>query len=265
MFSANSVQVLYQDEYLLVVEKPAGLVVTTSETNKDITLAEIMQQEFGIKADRGGIVHRLDKDTSGLLLIGRTDDIVLSLQAQFKNRTVKKDYITLVHGEIKQAGEVNAPIARHLGDRTKFEVSPTGREAVTQYRPVESLQFNKEKLEEIFVGFNEQNSLMGVHPLNKLQMRKLETIKYNLFTLLSCHPLTGRTHQIRVHLKYIGFPLVSDGKYGGRKVVRLDQRWCPRQFLHAARIEFDHPVTGERLNFESDLPEDLKQVLNKFK
>ena len=97
--------------------------------------------------------------------------------------------------------------------------------------------------------------------LNKIQTRKLERSQYGIFTLLRCYPQTGRTHQIRVHLKYIGFPIVGDGKYGGRKTGRLDHRWCPRQFLHAAKLEFNDPQTGERLSFESELPEDLQQVL----
>src|SRR5258708_6797276 len=92
----------------------------------------------------------------------------------------------------------------------------------------------------------------------------MEKNDYGKFTLVRCFPLTGRTHQIRVHLKYAGFPLVGDEKYAGRKTARLDKRWCPRQFLHATRIQFYHPVTGERMEFESELPEDLKEVLNKL-
>ena len=101
--------------------------------------------------------------------------------------------------------------------------------------------------------------------LNKIQTRKLERSNYNQFTLVNCFPFTGRTHQIRVHLKHIGFPIVSDEKYGGRKTVRLDRRWCPRQFLHAAKLELNHPKTGERMEFESPLPEDLKMALNLLK
>ncbi|MDO8619433.1 MAG: hypothetical protein Q7R49_05855, partial [Candidatus Daviesbacteria bacterium] len=99
---------------------------------------------------------------------------------------------------------------------------------------------------------------------NKIQMRKLERQKYGEFTLLVCKPKTGRTHQIRVHLKYIGYPVVSDEKYGGRKTYRLDKRWCPRIFLHAAKIGFNHPKSGKWMELESPLPEDLKKALNQL-
>jgi 23S rRNA pseudouridine1911/1915/1917 synthase len=243
------IPIIYQDDQILVIDKPPGLVVTPTETQHDITLSEILQKDFGINLDRGGIVHRLDKDTSGLMVVAKTQLSLEALQAQFKERVTKKGYIALVHGQMLKAQLVNAPIGRNPGDREKFTVLQDGKEAETEFEPVEQLTMNNEQLENIFPGFN------------KIQMRKLLTTHYPLFTLLKCYPKTGRTHQIRVHLKYINFPLVSDEKYGGRKVVRLDKRWCPRQFLHAYKLEFNHPATGKRVSFEAELPADLKDSL----
>jgi len=121
---------------------------------------------------------------------------------------------------------------------------------VTEYEPLERLQLTGNRLQEIFSDFN------------KIQFRKLSTVHYNLFTLVACRPLTGRTHQIRVHLKYVGHPIVSDNKYVGRKMARLDKRWCPRMFLHAKSIAFCHPVSGEWIEVESEMAEDLKETLS---
>ncbi|MDO8570113.1 MAG: RluA family pseudouridine synthase [Candidatus Daviesbacteria bacterium] len=262
------VKVIFQDDYLLVLDKPPGLVVTSSETNYEKTLEDILKSDFGIKIDRGGIVHRLDKDTSGLLVVAKTAEVLEKLQAQFKERTVKKEYLTLVHGWVEKAGKIDAPILRNPGNREKFIAlasqtcppllhsgdsrwaSPCkARDAVTEYEPTNNFKFSILNFQSIFNDFN------------KIQMKKLERQHYGEFTLLKCFPHTGRTHQIRVHLKYIGNSVVADEKYGGRNTYRLDKRWCPRQFLHAAKLEFSHPVTGKRLIFESPLPVDLQQAL----
>lgn len=253
-------RVVFEDDSLLVLDKPPGLVVTSSETSKEDTLEDLLRSDFGIKIERGGIVHRLDKDTSGLIVVAKTQGVLENLQAQFKERVVKKEYLALVHGFIEEKGIVDAPIARNPGDREKFTAidqlaSQTWsgvREAVTEYEPLQRLEISEKRIVEIFPDFN------------KIQLRKLNATRYTLFTLLRCKPHTGRTHQIRVHLKYIGHPIVGDDKYGGRKVVRLDHRFCPRQFLHAARLEFNHPATGKRMSFESKLPEDLKKALDKL-
>ena len=158
--------------------------------------------------------------------------------------------MALVHGEVSESGKVEGAIGRNPGNREKFTVLPGAREAETEYEPLERLQVSGDRLQEIFAAFN------------KIQMRKLSTVHYNLFTLLKCFPKTGRTHQIRVHLKHIGYPIVSDDKYVGRRMKRLDQRWCPRMFLHAAKIGFKHPVTGKWMEIESKLPEDLRKALS---
>jgi len=233
----------------LALDKPPGLVVDPNETTKEQTLADLLQNEFGIKLFRAGIVHRLDKDTSGVILVAKTEEALVNLQTQFKERLIKKEYLALAHGVIAENVKVEGSIGRNPGNREKFIVLPDGKQAVTEYEPVQNFQFSIFNFQSIF------------NDLNKIQMRKLERQRYNEFTLIKCLPKTGRTHQIRVHLKYINHPIVADEKYGGRKISRMDKRWCPRIFLHAAKIGFAHPETGKWTELESPLPEDLKKTL----
>lgn len=249
------IPVVYEDEEILVLDKPPNLVTTSSETSSEKTLQDILASDFNIKITRAGIVHRLDKDTSGLLVVAKTLKSLESLQIQFKNREVKKEYLALVHGFLEKSGRIETQIMRNPGNREKFLAlnlqgdALEAREAVTEYNPLENYQLLNSNFKSIFNDFN------------KIQLRKMEKMHYGEFTLIRCCPLTGRTHQIRVHLKYLSFPIVGDSKYGGRKTVRLDHRWCPRQFLHAAKLEFNHPVIGERMRLESKLPRDLKKAL----
>ncbi|MBI2018605.1 RluA family pseudouridine synthase [Candidatus Daviesbacteria bacterium] len=245
---------VYEDEDLLVIDKPPGLVVEPTKTAKAPTLAEILQKSHGIDLERGGLIHRLDKDTSGVLLVAKTQKALANLQAQFKQRKTKKEYLALVHGFVDKEGQVEGNIGRNPIKREKFTVlADEGKEAVTEYEPVGNFQFSIFNFQSIF------------NDLNEIQMRKLERMKYNQFTLLSCRPLTGRTHQIRVHLKYINHPIVSDQIYAGRKMYRLDKRWCPRQFLHAKKIGFYHPRSGKWMELESELPYDLENALGNLK
>ncbi len=249
----HKINVIYQDDNLLVLDKPPGLVVDLAESVKAETLVDILRREYGIGLERAGIVHRLDKDTSGIILVAKTIEALESLQSQFKERLIRKQYLALSHGVITTSGTVVGSIGRNPGNREKFIVLPEGKEATTEYEPIESLVMSSEHIEKIFAGFN------------KIQLRKLRTTNYELFTLLRCKPKTGRTHQIRVHLKYINHAIVSDEKYAGRKIGRLDKRWCPRIFLHAEKIGFKHPVSGEWMELKSPLPEDLKKALDNFK
>ena len=172
-------------------------------------------------------MHRLDKETSGLLVVAKTINAFENLQSQFKERKVKKTYIALAHGEIEpKEGEITASVGRLPWRRERFGVLPGGREAVTKYKVI-----------------------------------SYYTLSANTYTLLRLMPQTGRTHQIRIHLKFIGHPIVGDEFYAGRKTARRDRLWCPRLFLHAKTLSFDHPETGKRLNFESNLPFDLAKTL----
>lgn len=229
-------KIIFEDEFILVIDKPAGWIVNdASTTNGQPTLQSWIAKNFKFqiandKLFRSGIVHRLDKETSGLLLVAKTKEVFENLQAQFKNREVKKTYTALVHGKVAPldssasngVGIIKAPVGRLPWRRDRFGVLPGGREATTRYKVI-----------------------------------RYYDIKNENFTLLELYPQTGRTHQIRIHLKYLGHPIVSDEFYAGRKTARNDRKWCPRLFLHAGKIAFKHPINGERLEFVSDLPNDL--------
>ncbi len=226
-------KIIFQDTAILVLDKPAGWVVNRAETTQgEETVQDWLDNNFqfpifNFQTLRNGIVHRLDKETSGLLLVAKTPEVFANLQAQFKQRKVHKKYLALVHGKIDPAqGVIKAAISRSPFDRKKFGIFLGGREAETRYKTIFNFQFSIFKKEE--------------------------------FTLLELEPKTGRTHQIRVHLQYLGHPIVGDEKYGGRKTARSDRKWCPRQFLHASYLSFNHPQTGKRVEFSSNLPADLR-------
>lgn len=242
-----SPQIIFEDNLLLVVDKPAGIVVNRSDTtaktptvqdwiesinpmtNPNVQFPNANDRTLKEFVSRSGIVHRLDKDTSGLLVIAKTLEAFAKLKEQFKTRETVKKYLALVHGRVEPAeGQINAPIERNPFNRKHFGVFPGGREATTQYRVLRNYQF---------------------------------TI-YNLqFSLLELMPQTGRTHQIRVHLRYINHPIVSDPIYGGRKTYRDDLRICPRLFLHATHLTIVHPILGKAMEFDCPLPEDLAAAL----
>lgn len=242
-------QIIFQDEFLLVLDKPAGMVVNRAETTRaEETVQDWIEKKLKVKREklkvpiqnskfkdfygRAGIVHRLDKDTSGLLLVAKTPEAFENLQRQFKERKVKKKYLALVHGKLKpKEGVIKASISRSPFDRKKFGVFLGGREAKTKYKRIAiyDLRFKNEKL-----------------------------------SLVELCPETGRTHQLRVHLKYLGHPIVGDEKYAGRKTARSDRQWCPRQFLHASFLALIHPVTNQKLKFFSKLPSDLELAIIKL-
>lgn len=221
--------IIFEDDSILVLAKPAGWITNTANTTTDQpTVQAWLKSNFRYPLSssddlRSGIVHRLDKETSGLLLVAKTKEGFETLQKEFKDRQVTKTYTALVHGLVAPAeGTISAPVGRLPWNRRRFGVLPGGREAITNYKT-------------------------------------LKTFKE--FTLLELAPETGRTHQIRIHLKYIGHPVVADDFYAGRKTSRDDRLWCPRLFLHAALITFIHPESKAIVTFSSPLPEDLKTVL----
>lgn len=229
----NKPKVIFEDIDLLVIDKPAGWVVNNADTvrgeniiqkwienNYDFELAKSIES-------RNGIVHRLDKDTSGILLVAKNKKTFQSLQDMFKKRTIQKTYIALVHGKITSLEDsINVPLGRMPANRKRFGVIPGGRESITQFKLVSYYKIGNQDL-----------------------------------SLLKLFPKTGRTHQIRVHLKYLGYPIVSDIIYTGRKRVKADLKWCPRMFLHATEIEFEYPL-GTKRSFLSKLPSDLNKTLS---
>lgn len=261
----NQPEIISEDKDILVINKPAGMVVNTADTTKNmVTLQQWAEGKIdeSFRGDetrigngsrltstsndtgganenrisefvrRGGVVHRLDKETSGVLVLAKNEESFVNLQAQFKNRLVKKTYIALCHGIIKpEEGEINAPVGRLPWNRTRFGVLVEGREASSKYKVLSVKYFEWDKVRE---------------PLS----------------LVEVFPQTGRTHQIRVHMRHIGHPIFSDELYAGRKISKRDRKLLPRHFLHASELSLNHPKTGESMTFKSDLPEDLKNFLN---
>jgi 23S rRNA pseudouridine1911/1915/1917 synthase len=214
--------IVHLDEALAVVDKPAGLVVHPAPTHSGPTLVEELRGVLGGgEPGRPGIVHRLDKDTSGLLVVARTEEAHRSLANQVKRREVERVYLALAEGRIRsRTGTIDAPIGRHSRHRTRMAVAGSGaREARTHFRVLELL------------------------PADSYLEARLET---------------GRTHQIRAHFAAIGHPLAGDPRYG-----KAHRHGLGRQFLHAHRLSFVHPLSGETIVFTSELPRDLVQALER--
>lgn len=226
-------KIIFDDPNFFVVEKPSGWISNEAGTTTTQPVIQTWIKENykyplnGSWEARDGLVHRLDKETSGLLLIAKNKEVFENLQSQFKERLVQKTYIALVHGRLNtMQGEINETVGRLPWRRDRFGILPGGREATTIYKVTDFYKLEKDE-----------------------------------FTLLELTPKTGRTHQIRIHLKHIGHPIVSDDFYAGRKTSKKDRKWCPRLFLHAGVITFIHPVTGKNVSFESQLPLDLRETL----
>lgn len=222
---AIPIKIIYEDDDLLAVDKPAGLTVHPAPGHPAHTLVNAILAHFPHLADIGdslrpGVVHRLDKDTSGVMLVAKNSAAQANLARQFKSHSVTKDYLALVRGKLEpENGIIEADIGRDSRNRKKMAVVAQGREARTEYRVVR------------YIGG---------------------------YTLLEVMPETGRTHQIRVHLAAIGFPVVGDKVYG------VKAPFLSRQFLHASRLGFKLPSTGEYVEFESKLPPDLEQALEEI-
>jgi len=224
--------IVHRDRDLFVIDKPAGLVVHPGAGNRDSTLqnALLALDPALAKIPRAGIVHRLDKDTSGLLVVARTPAAHSALVRMLEAREVHREYEAICRGVMTAGGTIDAPIDRHPTDRVRMAVREGGRESVTHYRVL---------------------ARFGAHTHVRVQLE------------------TGRTHQIRVHLAHAGFPLVGDRVYSGRltmpkgatEALRAALRAFPRQALHAARLEFAHPVSARALEFRAELPTDLAELL----
>ncbi|HEV7329611.1 MAG TPA: RluA family pseudouridine synthase [Flavisolibacter sp.] len=240
----------FEDDDLIIINKPAGMVVHPGSGNYSGTLLNgiawyLKEKNPGINEEtlpRFGLVHRIDKNTSGLLVLAKSDKAMRQLAKQFYDHTVSRQYIALVWGNVEQdEGTIIAHVGRNLRFRKLFEAYPEGdhgKEAITHYKVLE---------------------------------------RFNYVTLVQCVLETGRTHQIRVHMKHIGHPLFNDDFYGGDRIVKgtifskykqfVDNCFaiCPRQALHAKTLGFTHPSTGEQVFFDTDLPNDLAQVIEKWR
>ncbi len=234
-------EIVYEDEHLAVIDKPAGMVTHPAAGNYSGTLVNALIYHFknlpiSNGADRPGIIHRLDKETSGLILIAKDEKSLTSLQQAIQERKIKRTYWAIIFGHIKKTeGEINLPVGRSLKDRKKMTVTDlNSREAITSYKLLK---------------------------------------RFRTYDLLEVNLLTGRTHQIRVHFTHLGHPVLGDPDYGGRekwhkgifaperplgkKLLKL----INRQALHARYLEFDHPITNKKVTCETDLPEDFKKIL----
>jgi 23S rRNA pseudouridine1911/1915/1917 synthase len=231
---AIPIEIIYEDETLVVVNKPAGLVVHPAAGIHSGTLANALAHHFqqlpNASSVRPGIVHRLDRDTSGLLVVAKTDAALENLSDQFRDRSVYKSYVALVHGRVAaESGRIDQPLARDPSNRTRMAVVRGGRSALSLYR------------------------------VNR---------RFNRFTLLDVELKTGRTHQIRVHLAWLKHPVVADETYGAGRdntiqnaKLRAHIRNLGRHFLHAEKLAFTHPQTGARVEFHSPLPPELSSLL----
>ncbi len=242
--------IVYEDADLMLINKPAGIVVHPGSGNYTGTLLNgvsyYLQQQNPATTEeilpRFGLVHRIDKNTSGLLVLAKTDIAMRQLAKQFFDHTISRKYVALVWGDVaNDTGTINAHVGRHLRLRKLFEAYPEGdhgKEAITHYKVLE---------------------------------------RFGYVTLVECVLETGRTHQIRVHMKYLGHPLFNDDVYGGDKIVKgtvftkykqfVDNcfKVCRRQALHAKTLGFIHPTSGEEMFFDAALPEDMEQVIEKWK
>ena len=239
--------IVYEDEFLLVIDKPAGMVIHPAYQNWTGTLLNALAYYFqplptlANNENRPGLVHRIDKGTSGLLVVAKTEESIIALAKQFYDHSIKRIYYALVWGTpTKEAGTIDVNIGRSPKDRrvmVAFPTGQTGKKAITHYKVIK---------------------------------------KFPYVSLVQCKLETGRTHQIRAHMQYIGHPLFNDARYGGDQILQGPRfskykafiencfRYMPRQALHAQSLGFVHPTTQQAVYFESDLPHDFKTVLEKW-
>jgi len=238
-------EIIFEDEDLIILNKPSNMVVHPGHGNYSGTLVNALIYHFQnlpVRSDaHPGLVHRLDKNTTGVMVIAKTDQALINLSKQFFDRTIERRYVALVWGDVKEDGTVTGNTGRSLKDRKVFTVFPEGnygKHAVTHYKVIERLGY---------------------------------------VTLVECKLETGRTHQIRVHMKHIGHTLFGDFEYGGDQIlkgttfakykqfVQNNLNILPRQALHARSLGFHHPTTGEWMFFEKELPPDMEQVLDRWR
>ena len=229
--------ILFEDNVFLAINKPPGIVVNRAESVKGETVQDWIEGYLPKETwdgqtntdfkERSGIVHRIDKETSGIHLIAKTPDAFRELQKQFKERVIHKTYLAIVHGTIApKVGEIRAPVGRLPWNRERFGIVPGGKESVTRYT------------------------------VCKVFMKDEQP-----FSFIELHPETGRTHQIRVHMKYMNHPILGDYLYAGRKTSRDDRMWAPRVMLHAQKLVCMHPITGTPIEIVAPIPDDMNSII----
>ena len=236
-----NINIILDDDNLFVLDKPTGVLVHPTQANEKNSLVDFLIEKYPeVKnldwpdKSRIGVVHRLDKDTSGVIVMAKNPEVLDKLQTQFKNREVQKTYLALVLSKVEKEGKVEAAIERgEAGTQKVIEFTysfdkKTARPAITFYKPIEYYRFDNNDL-----------------------------------TLLEVQPKTGRMHQIRTHLKYLGFPIIGDPLYNIKPSRQISKKLVlDRQFLHAEKIEFKNPMTNEIMIFDSVLPKELQNILN---
>ena len=231
----KDLDIIYEDEDIFVINKPSGLVVNISDTAPDTTLQSIIMNSDkfshlfeGLPKDsvfyaRGGMAHRLDKDTSGVILFAKNDEVLSNLMDEFRNREVDKEYIALIYGKLEEEiVEIDAPLGRNPQNRVKMAITEPGRPSLTIIETIKDV------------------SMEDIH-----------------FTLVRAKPVTGRTHQIRVHLAALNHPVVGDSLYAGRKQNEITKDKYGRLMLHAHKLMIRHPRNGKMMTFEAPLPKPL--------
>lgn len=239
-----SLDVLYEDEEVIAINKRAGMVVHPAAGNTSGTLVNAMLAYSPDISDVGdeqrpGIVHRLDKETSGVMLVAKTNEAYRALQEQFKTRVIKKTYLAICVGRVVPThGRINKPIMRDPSNRQRMAIVPGGRESVTEFLVTELFELTARQL------------LAGA-----------TLAKGSTYTLLRVMPETGRTHQIRVHLASLGFPVVGDALYGAARHDPLSKMLAPRHLLHASELHFVLPSSGHPLRLHAPMPADMQEVV----
>ncbi|MDV3205149.1 MAG: RluA family pseudouridine synthase [Weeping tea tree witches'-broom phytoplasma] len=230
-----NLEIVYEDDYLAVINKPYDLVVHPSPNYRGVTLVNgLLSQIIGFNKlpqnDRMGIIHRLDKDTTGLIIVGKTEESISKTQKLLQARKIKRFYYALIYGFLSVQGTIKLPIKRDLGNRLKMAVSSQGKQAITHFKTLE---------------------------------------KFDNFSLLEVELETGRTHQIRVHFDYLNHPVVGDQLYGKKTIKCKDNyhmlRNIRRQLLHAKKLNFYHPITNQYLQLEIPLPDYFQKALDHLK
>lgn len=253
------IPVLYEDESLLVIDKPPGVVVNRAQSVQTPTVQDWVETYLHMPqrstapqsypqgesrdksiqevfADRSGVAHRIDKETSGCLLIAKSPEVLEALLMKFRLHEMKKTYLAVVHGTLApDRGEIKAPVGRLPWNSERFGILPGGKDSITKYEVIKTFE--------------------------RPSAGKKHKGAHDMFTLVACFPQTGRTHQIRVHLKYINHPIVGDYLYAGRKTSRDDRLWAPRVMLHAWKLEFAHPVSGDTVAIEAPIPDDMNNIV----